>query len=223
MIQTRNKEAGFTEWVNEDVPTITRELDGRAAVLLDMQTRNVVGYRVYDSPTPETADIAGLVERYISRARELSDDGKLTWWSGLADLLQSLSAELAEARVRLATMTHQFEYEAKKHSDWLERFMAEEARATTAEAQARAMREALEELVDTLTPASYPAMKDPAHHDEIKRLGDRIGYGALMAGASAAWREATPHKGSEFVAGPCYSVLKADYDRAVAALAREGK
>lgn len=86
------------------------------------------------------------------------------------------------------------------------------------EASLATMREALEELVDTLTPASYPAMKDPAHHDEIKRLGDRIGYGALMAGASAAWREATPHKGSEFVAGPCYSVLKADYDRARRAL-----
>ncbi|UYQ71017.1 hypothetical protein OF122_13205 [Pelagibacterium flavum] len=49
-IETRNDEAGFTEFVNQDGPTVVREIDGRVAILLDMDTRDVVGYRVYDAP-----------------------------------------------------------------------------------------------------------------------------------------------------------------------------
>lgn len=49
-IETRNDEAGFTEFVNQDGPTVVREIDGRVAILFDMDTRDVVGYRVYDAP-----------------------------------------------------------------------------------------------------------------------------------------------------------------------------
>jgi predicted S18 family serine protease len=70
LIEMRNEEAGFTEWVNEDVPTITRELTWSAAVLLDMNTRKVVGYRVYDaSPPPPATD--ALAETLVAAYAEL--------------------------------------------------------------------------------------------------------------------------------------------------------
>jgi hypothetical protein len=46
-----NLEAGFVEFINSDVPYIVREIDGKVAILLDMETRNVIGYRVYDAAT----------------------------------------------------------------------------------------------------------------------------------------------------------------------------
>jgi hypothetical protein len=54
-VEIRNNEAGFVEFVNADVPFIVREIDGPVAILLDMETRNVIGYRVYDhAPAAET-------------------------------------------------------------------------------------------------------------------------------------------------------------------------
>jgi hypothetical protein len=52
-VVTRNDEARYTETVNEDRPYIVRELDGPAAAILDMETRQVIGYRVYDAPAQE--------------------------------------------------------------------------------------------------------------------------------------------------------------------------
>lgn len=196
--------------------------------------------------TDTTIDVAALVERLNHAATTAANDDlsepmsdqrrrhaeRFAAMVDAATAIQAQADALAEARrenIRLSKLlrddpkTILIAHEDGDHKRLSRAAAKAEARATTAEASLATMREALEELVDTLTPASYPAMKDPAHHDDIKRLGDRIGYGALMAGASAAWREVTPHKGSEFVAGPCYSVLKADYDRAVAALAKEGK
>lgn len=63
-IQYRNEEAGFVEFVNEDRPYIVREIDGHVAIIVDMETRNVIGYRVYDThPIGETGDTDELVER----------------------------------------------------------------------------------------------------------------------------------------------------------------
>lgn len=45
---SRNDDAGFVEFVNEDVPYIVREINGPCAILTDMETRKVIGYRVYD-------------------------------------------------------------------------------------------------------------------------------------------------------------------------------
>lgn len=57
IIQTRNDEAGFIEFLNDDVTTIVREIDGSCAILLDMNTRQIVGYRVYD---PVSKPVAGV-------------------------------------------------------------------------------------------------------------------------------------------------------------------
>ena len=76
----------------------------------------------------------------------------------IATALQSLSAELAEARRDLATKEHMWLYECEKHAEWLEKFMAEKTRATTAEAEARAMREALEAARKYLTSAHMAPM-----------------------------------------------------------------
>jgi hypothetical protein len=68
--------------------------------------------------------------------------------------------------------------------------------------------EALREAEETLQLVEHPACPDPVHHDEVRRLGRRIGFGALMSTASAAWREELAARGdligSEFVAGPCH-------------------
>ena len=47
--------------------------------------------------TAELKPVASVAE-YIARCRELSDGGKLSWWSGLADALSSLVRERDEAR-----------------------------------------------------------------------------------------------------------------------------
>jgi hypothetical protein len=38
------------------------------------------------------------VAAYVARCREMSEDGKYTWWSGLATALQSLSSELERVK-----------------------------------------------------------------------------------------------------------------------------
>ena len=124
------------------------------------------------TPTPETADIAGLVERLHHASTTAANDDlsapmsdqrrrHVERFSAMVDAataLQSLSAELAEARRDLATKEHMWLYECEKHAEWLEKFMAEKTRATTAEAEARAMREALEAARKYLTSAHMAPM-----------------------------------------------------------------
>lgn len=90
------------------------------------------------------------------------------------------------------------------------------ARALMAEREASAARiaeleAALREVEEVLRMQETPAFPDPLYHDEVKRLGSRIGFGALMSTASAGWREAVAAQGhptgGEFVAGPCFSTL----------------
>ena len=134
-------------------------------------------------PMTDTIDVAALVERlgesagllvsHASKMRHVPpNDNDYTDAAGrlreAATTLQRQANALAEARRELAAKEHMWLYECGKHANWLEKFKAEQGRRIAAEASLATMREALEELVDTLTPASYPAMKDPAHHDEIK-------------------------------------------------------
>jgi hypothetical protein len=73
-----------------------------------------------------------------------------------------------------------------------------------------ALVEAVEELLDSLTPACNVPCEDPAYGLEVKALGERIGYGALMSSASASWAEYAERQGipgSQHVSGPCYAVL----------------
>ena len=47
-VSSRNDEAGYVEFLNQDVPYIVRDIQGAVAILTDLETRNVIGYRVYD-------------------------------------------------------------------------------------------------------------------------------------------------------------------------------
>jgi len=47
-VTSRNDEAGYVEFLNEDVPYVVRDVQGAVAILTDLETRNVIGYRVYD-------------------------------------------------------------------------------------------------------------------------------------------------------------------------------
>jgi hypothetical protein len=47
-VSSGNDEAGYVEFLNEDVPYIVRDIQGAVAILMDLETRNVIGYRVYD-------------------------------------------------------------------------------------------------------------------------------------------------------------------------------
>lgn len=47
-VSSRNDEAGYVEFLNQDVPYIVRDIQGAVAILRDLETRNVIGYRVYD-------------------------------------------------------------------------------------------------------------------------------------------------------------------------------
>ncbi|ALH82944.1 hypothetical protein AN936_22075 [Sphingopyxis macrogoltabida] len=70
--------------------------------------------------------------------------------------------------------------------------------------------EALSEAGTVLRLVEKPSEPDPDYHDRIAELGDEIGYGALMSGAQAAWREALVEYGAvggEFVAGPCQATV----------------
>lgn len=66
---------------------------------------------------------------------------------------------------------------------------------------------ALEEAEETLGLVEHKAFPDPAHHETVKALGRRIGFGALMSTAEAGWREVLQESGvpsgGEFVSGPC--------------------
>ena len=95
---------------------------------------------------------------------------------------------------------------------------AAEIRAEERE-KAKALREALEDLIGVLEPCATPARRDPAFHDIVKALGLQIGFGAMMQTASAAWREELGGQaGGEHVSGPCFAVLSASVNRAKASL-----
>ncbi|MER9176687.1 hypothetical protein NKH72_24300 [Mesorhizobium sp. M0955] len=90
------------------------------------------------------------------------------------------------------------------------------------EADREALREVLAECIDTLKMAERPEFVDPVHGDEVRMLGNRIGYGALMSSASALWRarllaDGDP-VGGEFTCGPCRSTVAGTINRAARAL-----
>lgn len=69
---------------------------------------------------------------------------------------------------------------------------------------------ALREFLDITAPAARLGWEDPDHGPAVRELGDRIGYGAMMASAQAAWRAKLARDGlagGEYTHGPCYAVL----------------
>lgn len=101
VLVARWDEGGFTDYLNEDAPTIVRELDGRTAALLHVDTRKVVGYRVYDA-APAMTSPQELAERLRTDAAYLRKSPRVTLGTiGLdcqeaADSLDALSARIAE-------------------------------------------------------------------------------------------------------------------------------
>lgn len=74
---------------------------------------------------------------------------------------------------------------------------------------------ALREAEEVLALADGHSIPDPQIVDEVRRLGERFGYGNLMATTSALWSEKAEGMGlggSEFVAGPCASTVKKALD-----------
>ena len=70
--------------------------------------------------------------------------------------------------------------------------------------------EALREAENAFRLVEHPRSVDPLYGEEIQRLGDRIGYGALMSSASASWRARLAVdgiEGGEFVSGPCHGTV----------------
>lgn len=85
---------------------------------------------------------------------------------------------------------------------------------------------ALADAEEVLSLVEHPAQPDPWYHAEVKALGQRIGFGALMTTASAGWREVAEANGDPtsgvFVAGPCIGTVQGTLRRARAALAPTG-
>ena len=73
----------------------------------------------------------------------------------------------------------------------------------------------VEVLTDYVMMAGTPR-PDPLYALDVKRLGSRIGYGAMMQSASASWSEAV--RGGEFCVGPCRVVAISTRDRLAALL-----
>jgi len=93
-----------------------------------------------------------------------------------------------------------------------DRAEAAEARIAELEKRLADAERVIGDFMDITEPASIPAFKDPQYADEVERLGERIGFGALIASASASWREVAKRDGhpvgGEFVVGPCMAVLQ---------------
>lgn len=96
-VETRNEEVGFVEFINSDVPHIVRDIEGRVAILVDMETRNVIGYRVYDRPSIEAEtvkaveDLRSYLLSRISVFRDMEpeeDEDWKSWYFAAFDLLR---------------------------------------------------------------------------------------------------------------------------------------
>lgn len=82
---------------------------------------------------------------------------------------------------------------------------------------------ALLEFLEITEPAARLLPEDPDYGADVRRLGDRIGYGAMMASAQAAWRSVLAQdglEGGEHTHGPCYAVLMRARERARKALSQ---
>lgn len=76
----------------------------------------------------------------------------------------------------------------------------------------------LDDAQDIFDDAAHPSRVTPDQevNNEVRELGRRIGFGALMSCASAQWREmlaADGIAGGEFVCSPCRSTASNAADR----------
>lgn len=73
------------------------------------------------------------------------------------------------------------------------------------------LRSVLENAKSVLSLANKLHAPDFEYESEIRALGERVGYGAMMTSASALWRQSLRGYagGGEFVAGPCRGTVTA--------------
>jgi len=91
-----------------------------------------------------------------------------------------------------------------------------DAALTTSAHQRDELVEVLKRIEPLVSQLALPSRLDPYHSREIRELGERIGYGALMHGASALWRvhlEENGGSGGEFVVGPCAATVDKAWTR----------
>lgn len=94
----------------------------------------------------------------------------------------------------------------------------------TRDAEIERLRSALVQAEIFADASSMPSRLDPDHSAEIRELGQRIGYGALMHGASALWRvylEERGLAGGEFVVGTCQTTANNAHRNIRAALSNK--
>lgn len=157
-IETRNDEVGFTEFVNDDGPTVTRDVDGRVAILLDMESRDVVGYRVYDTPTPASGEQMEVVARFRHNEHYgvLVRDDRDGNWIALSDHLAAMEAKDAE----IEQLMEKYDKATDAVNDYMIRYGDEGLRAEAAEAQVAALREALASASSMLAARRYQTAQD---------------------------------------------------------------
>lgn len=78
-IETRNDLAGFTEYLNEDVPTVVRDIHAGVAILLHLDTRRVVGYRVYDINEGWSRSSEDVLPKLANCGHYLAEDNTGQW------------------------------------------------------------------------------------------------------------------------------------------------
>lgn len=91
------------------------------------------------------------------------------------------------------------------------------------EAENARLREALMKAQACLDLAALPSFADPPWRIDVEHLGHRMGFGNLMASASAIWAERLQTTGGApaggaFVSGPCRATVEATLSVVNAAL-----
>jgi len=170
---------------------------------------------VFPDPRSVAAD-AGVREEAREKAEHERDPSAPKTLSPVerraqADYVTGLEASIASLEAERDDARRQRDEIGRAWDEADARAKEAEARAARLEKALAEAREALEDAEDTLRLVERPAFRDPRHGDEVEALGLRIGFGALMASASASWRERLAADGDpvggEFVAGPCHNTV----------------
>lgn len=129
-VSSRNDEAGYVEFLNEDVPYVVRDIQGAVAILMDLETRNVIGYRVYDPDSvfaPPAPSVAVKLEKlpaafevldtengtYLTRSEEAAIASDYEYNSLYRRDGSALSAQVQDAPVKSFIVDYVFDGEVE--------------------------------------------------------------------------------------------------------------
>jgi hypothetical protein len=129
-------------------------------------------------------------------------------WRGIA----SAELDTVEANGGATLMKHRFDPDDERvrvrlviEDDQILKELAEQAERIAA------LEAALVGGISTLSLSERPRQPDPLYHKEVKALGRRIGFGAMMSTAEAGWREVLEERGDfvggEHTVGACRATL----------------